>query len=252
MIPKIIHLCWISGDPYPPLITHCLQSWERVLPEYEVMLWDANRVKEIDSIWLSETIVSGKFAFAADYIRLYALYTFGGIYLDADVEVIKSFNPLLDNNAFIGLETSLDIEAAVIGVEPRADWIKSCLDYYLNRNFIDENGKMDLTPLPIIINKILRKSYGLSIDLKSLPKKYSNPLLMIYPPSYFSPKNRHNGKIDHDSSTYCIHHLDGSWVDKTFSGVLRKFVNYLLSLIFGIGRHKKFIIFYRKYFGRLG
>jgi mannosyltransferase OCH1-like enzyme len=240
----------ISGDPYSALIKHCLESWDRIIPEYEVILWNAERVKDIESVWVDEAIRSGKYAFAADFVRLYALYYFGGIYLDADVEVIKSFDPLLNNNSFIGLETSLDFEAAVVGSEPGAEWVKSCLDHYSNRNFIDDKGKMDLTPLPIVINTVLKNSYGISVELNSLPMQFIHPSLNVYPPSYFSPKNRHNGKISNDYSTFCIHHLDGSWVDKSASGFVRRSVHYLLSTIFGTDKHNKFVSIYRKYFRR--
>ena len=50
-IPKIIHLCWLSGDPYPPTIARCIDSWNQVMPDYEIMLWDKLRfVNEIDNI----------------------------------------------------------------------------------------------------------------------------------------------------------------------------------------------------------
>lgn len=94
MIPKIIHLCWLSGDPYPPKIQKCLESWKKFLPEYEVMLWDGNRFDLNSSSWVAQAFAK-KYAFAADYIRMYALYHYGGIYLDSDVEVLKSFDELL-------------------------------------------------------------------------------------------------------------------------------------------------------------
>lgn len=42
MIPKIIHFCWMSGDPYPEKIKKCINSWKEKLPDYEIRLWDAN------------------------------------------------------------------------------------------------------------------------------------------------------------------------------------------------------------------
>ena len=54
MIPKIIHLCWLSGDPYPPKIQKCLESWKKFLPEYEVMLWDGNRFDLNSSSWVAQ------------------------------------------------------------------------------------------------------------------------------------------------------------------------------------------------------
>ncbi len=30
MIPKIIHFCWLSGDPYPEKIRKCMKTWKKV------------------------------------------------------------------------------------------------------------------------------------------------------------------------------------------------------------------------------
>ena len=79
MIPKIIHFCWLSGEPYPPLIANCLESWKQVLPDYEIMLWDTNRIDVSSNLWLKQSFENRKYAFAADYIRFYALYHFGVI-----------------------------------------------------------------------------------------------------------------------------------------------------------------------------
>ena len=117
MIPKIIHLCWLSGDPYPAKIAKCLDTWKKHLPDYEVMLWDTNRFDLNSSIWVRQAFEKKKYAFAADYIRFYALYHYGGIYLDSDVEVLKSFDDLLDLPYFMGAEKAHTPEAAIIGAE---------------------------------------------------------------------------------------------------------------------------------------
>ena len=96
MIPKIIHYCWLSGDEIPEKLQLCMASWKKFLPEYEFMLWDLDRFDINQILWTKQAFESKKYAFAADYIRLYAIYTYGGIYLDMDVEVLKSFNPLLN------------------------------------------------------------------------------------------------------------------------------------------------------------
>ena len=104
MIPKTIHYCWFSGDPYPDLVKRCIRSWKRSLPDYKLRLWDVKSF-DFDSVpFVKEAMAEKKYAFAADYIRLYALYTEGGIYLDSDVEVFKSFNSFLNNSFFTGTE----------------------------------------------------------------------------------------------------------------------------------------------------
>ena len=116
MIPKVIHYCWISGDPFPEKIQKCYDSWKRVLPDYKIIVWDYAKAHAIGSKWVDQAIATKKYAFVADYIRFYALYNYGGIYLDSDVEVLKSFNDLLVLRYFIGKEKDSEggIEAAII------------------------------------------------------------------------------------------------------------------------------------------
>ena len=112
MIPKIIHLCWLSNENYPTKIKQCIKSWEKYLPEYKIMLWDTKRFNLEESIWVKQAFEKKKYAFAADYIRFYALYNYGGIYLDSDVEILKSFDNLLQYPYFMGAEKAGTIEAA--------------------------------------------------------------------------------------------------------------------------------------------
>ncbi|MDR1672801.1 MAG: hypothetical protein LBS09_04990 [Bacteroidales bacterium] len=79
--------------------------------------------------WVKEAYENKKYAFATDYIRLYALHTEGGIYLDADVQVLKDFLSSLTHQSFMGYETSGDFEPAIIGAQAGVEWIGKCLDY---------------------------------------------------------------------------------------------------------------------------
>ena len=81
MIPKIIHLCWLSGDPYPTEIKKCLDTWKKYLPDYEVWVWDTKRFDINSTIWTKQAFEAKKYAFAADYIRLYAQQHFLLFYL---------------------------------------------------------------------------------------------------------------------------------------------------------------------------
>ena len=186
MIPKTIHYCWLSGDSFPDLIIRCIASWKEKLPDYEVVLWDINRVEKefqgfrvseetnftnLDefhegfrvsngNLWLKQSVQAKKYAFAADYIRLFALYHYGGIYLDTDVEIIGSFDPFLAHNVFIGFDADNDLEPAIAGAIPGQFWIKKLLDYYDNRSFIKDNGKFDTRPLPTIFNETANRLFN--------------------------------------------------------------------------------------------
>lgn len=215
MIPKIIHLCWLSGDPYPPKIVKCLASWKKHLPDYEVMLWDTNRFDLESSIWVKQAFEKKKYAFAADYIRFYALFHYGGIYLDSDVEVLKSFDDLLDLPYFIGAEKAQTPEAAIIGAEKECDWIKRCLDYYQDRLFVKEDGTLDIRKLPeIMVEQIqtLKPLRVLSLN-ESLNIRKSNMQIdvLVFNDAFFSPKVFDSREVEITSYTYAIHHYQNSW-----------------------------------------
>ena len=229
MIPKVIHFCWLSGEPYPALIEQCINSWKQFLPDYELILWDTSRIDINSNQWLKQAYENKKYAFAADYIRFYALYYYGGIYLDADVEVFKSFTPLLNQKQFIGEEAGGDIEAAVRGAEKGLWWVKECLDYYHDRAFVKMDGTFDTRPVPILVSKVIAKT-----DIKILP---------FY---YFSPKDFNVGKICITKSTYCIHRFDGKWLQKKFTYKFKRTVHRIIYLFWGRIGHNRIVRIIRK------
>lgn len=195
-IPKIIHYCWLSGEPYPDLVQKCMKSWQRYLPDYQFVLWDREKIKEINCSWVNSAIDARKWAFAADYIRLYALYNYGGIYLDCDVEVTKPFDDLLERSYFVGRETHKDvIEAAVMGAEPSLNWLKDALDWYESKEFNVTQLNNPAIAIPVILKNVLSKKSNVA----------------ILPAEFFSPKDNRTGNVDITPRTYTIHHFDGNW-----------------------------------------
>jgi mannosyltransferase OCH1-like enzyme len=190
-----------------------MASWKKYLPNYEFMLWNFDRFDINSSLWVKQAFESKKYAFAADYIRLYALYHHGGIYLDTDVEVLKSFDDLLDLPYFLGEENSVDgIEAATIGSEKGCFWIGKCLAYYKNKQFIGKKGKYDTTPLPCIIRQTITKNYSLQYVQNKKAIDNNNKKVYILPVDYFSPKKWDDLRVlNVTTNTYSIHHFSGSW-----------------------------------------
>ncbi|MBS6577253.1 glycosyltransferase family 32 protein [Parabacteroides goldsteinii] len=212
MIPKVIHYCWLSDDIYPPKIRLCIDSWKKFLPDYEIILWDIQKFPVNSVRWVEEAYKNGKYAFAADYIRLYALYHYGGIYLDSDVEVIKSFDDLLALPYFIGVDSQNKIEAAVIGVEPLNPWISFCLDYYKDRPFVLEGGRLDMKTLPIIMQEIIEKQRKIEIVKKNfLEDNKDSSIVRFFPFDFFCSKRHDTGIIQKTDRTYAIHHFAMSW-----------------------------------------
>lgn len=212
MIPKIIHYCWLSNDPIPQNIQLCINSWKTILPDYEIRCWNLERFPLNKSIWVKEAYEQKKYAFAADYIRLYALATEGGIYLDSDVEVIKPFDDLLNLPYFICKENSPQgLEAATIGAEKGTPWIRKCLEQYHAKHFIEKDGSFNTTVLPSILKKCIINNFTMQ-QINSPSEFIANPdIVCIFPSDYFSPKNYVTKKIKITKNTYSIHHFAGTW-----------------------------------------
>lgn len=205
MIPKIIHFCWFSGDEYPAIVKKCIHSWKKKLPDYEIRLWDGNSF-DFDSVpYVKEGMAAKKWAVASDYVRLYALYTEGGIYLDSDVEVIKSFDDFLNQPFFTGTEPYIkdnciyyDLECAIMGSEKGHPFLKECLDYYQSVHYTPEHHDTVCHALIPILQK-----YGYVEENKL--QHLSNGVT-IYP-------------LDHIGDRYCFYHktaihwCQSSWLD---------------------------------------
>lgn len=219
MIPPKIHFTWFSSDPYPENIRNCMESWRNFMPNYEFIHWDFKKISDIPSPFLKEAILAKKWAFASDYVRLWALYTEGGIYLDTDVLCYKSLDPLRSEKIFIGKENSIHISGRLteqyltshcMGAEAGSEFFRLCLDYYKDRRFINsENVKLpptlrlDMTLLPYIQSEIA-KTYGYNPYPSAKGVQRLEDGLTIYPPQYFDA-------VDNDNNSYCKHLALGAW-----------------------------------------
>ena len=216
MIPKIIHYCWLSGEPYPADLKKYMKTWKKILPEYEFILWDTNRFDVNSSIWVKQAYECKKYAFAADYIRLYALFHFGGIYLDTDVEVLRSYNPLLMLDVIAGYDhINTRIEFATFGSVKGSPFLKDLLDYYDNKTFIKENGELDIVSMPDIATQVLKEKGYKLISVKDIHEALNcryDKVIPVFPREWFCPQNWYDYKLNKTNNTYSIHHYKGAWL----------------------------------------
>lgn len=216
MIPKIIHYCWLSNDPFPEDTRRYMQTWKEKLPDYEFRLWNFDRFPKEKSLWVSQAFDAKKYAYAADYLRLYALYSEGGIYMDTDVEVVKSFDGFLSLPYMVGTEGQGWIEAGVFGSEPGADWLADCLAYF-NKPFIKDDGSFDMVTLPQVMNRVIGKKREIVItDANQImdEARTNSGSFYLFPKDYFCAKDMGTGVVKKTQNTHSVHHFAMSWIPK--------------------------------------
>ncbi|MFE4810529.1 glycosyltransferase family 32 protein [Peribacillus simplex] len=213
-IPKIIHYCWFGGNDKSVLVKQCIESWKEKLPDYQIIEWNEDNYDFKNNVFLETAYERKMWAFVSDYVRLDVLLQYGGIYLDTDVETIKSFNPFLNHSFFTCFEGGIEknnylASTAVLGCIKGNELISSFLNFYKqlgNKEIV--NFK---TPNTKIFSNLLVEKYKIELE-NNLQIIKSN--MYIYPNDYFCPKNWATKKIKITSNTCAIHHFDGSWKGK--------------------------------------
>ncbi len=207
-IPKIIHYCWFGGKEKPDIVKKCIRSWESHLSGYEIREWNEKNFDIRNIRYVKEAYESGKFAFVSDYARVYALFNFGGIYLDTDVEVYKAFDDLLHHESFWGFEQENYIATSTIGAKKGNKLIQLFLASYKEKNFITEDGTYDDLTNVAIVSEIL-KSKGLKMNGQY---QELEEIGTFYPQTYFSPYDYINCRKFITENTYAMHHFYKSWL----------------------------------------
>lgn len=219
MIPPILHYIWFGNKPLTPLAEQCLASWQEQMPDWTIMHWDESNFDIAAApLYVRQAYDARKFAFVSDYVRLWALEQYGGVYVDTDVKVLKSYEPLLNDTAFIGFEESKAHlpGTCVMGCEPHCQWVKDMLALYDGIEFVKPDGSLDLTTnvdrMGEIIRKVLR-SEGVKDEKYWIQNQYIDKWgLRIYTHDYFSPITS-TRVMRKTKNTYSIHYFAESWRD---------------------------------------
>lgn len=229
MIPKILHYCWIGGAEMPELAKECIASWKKHMPDWEYKRWDESNFDIAAApLYVRQAYDARKFAFVSDYVRLWALEKFGGLYMDVDFMAYRPFDDLMDKYpAFAGYEGSKrqPVMQGVIASEPHGAWVTDMLRTYDTRMFIKEDGSLDLTPNTSFFTDRL-EAQGFVADGKEKDFFLKNEgvselesegvfMLHVFPVHYFCPVLT-TGEDVRTEETYCEHKGESSWAQTTW------------------------------------
>lgn len=216
MIPKKIHYCWFGGNELPLLEKECMKSWAKLLPEYEIIRWDETN-SPMDNEYVQYHYKKKNWAFVADYVRLYALYQDGGIYLDTDMEVVKNFEPLRNNSMFLGEELPGRPTAGIIGGEKHHAFFKNALDFILKRH---SEGKENVI-MPDICKTVYNhmRNDGTVDDIHIYESEYFYP---YHPYDKGRPEKNFLLASYITDNTFTVHHWAYSWKKNIFLRIIRR------------------------------
>lgn len=217
MIPKIIHFTWLGDNPLPELEQQCLASWHNHMPDWKFMRWDESNFDIAAAPkYVQQAYEARKYAFVSDYVRLWALEKFGGLYMDVDFMVYRPFDELMDKYAaFAGYEGSKrnPVMQGVIASEAHGAWVKDMLSTYESRPFVNPDGRFDMTPNTSFFSDRL-ESQGFVPDGKEKDVFVDGKFFLhVLPVWAFCPVLT-TGEDVRTPETYCEHMGESSWAEK--------------------------------------
>lgn len=207
MIPKKIHYFWVGGSQMPEKNKACVESWKKFCPDYEIVEWNESNYDFSVCTYMAQAYEAKLWGFVPDYARLDIIYREGGIYLDTDVELLRSLDALLSYKAFLGFESPGSVALGLgFGAEPGNEIFRQMRDMYHSFSFYKEDGTPNIIPSPVYATDFL-KSYGLKPD----GKRQSVHGIEVFPAEYFAPLCYADNRLNITEHTYSIHWYHASW-----------------------------------------
>lgn len=231
VIPKKIHYCWFGKGSMPAHFRDNIRSWEKYCPDYEIIQWNESNYDVSKNKYMLQAYEKKKWGFVPDYARLDIVNTYGGIYFDTDVRVIKSFDILLQYELFCGFENIGSVNFGQgFGARKNHPIIQDMLHEYEDLSFVNEDGSINITPSPAYQTFALER-YGLQKNGKVQQREN----MLVLSPEYFSPVNEF-GYGNPTEDTFSIHQYAATWYDEEQKKRKEKIINTYEYILNRIGR----------------
>lgn len=210
MIRKTIHYCWFGGGQKPQLAEKCFESWKKHCPNYEIIEWNESNF-DLDACpeYVKQAYNEKLYAFVSDYARLKIIYDNGGVYLDTDVELIKSLDRLLEYDAFFGFEDKSRISTGIgFGAISEHPFLLELMEDYYHMSFYKSDGTINYITCPDVNTHVFLK-HGLKQNDK---KQILDGNILILPTIYLCPINYGTDIRRYSLKTISIHWFSKSWM----------------------------------------
>lgn len=205
---KKIHYCWYGTRELPEKEKACIAGWPRYFPDWELVFWNESNTDLDACAFARQAYDCGNYAFVSDYVRTKALYEYGGLYLDTDVEILKNFEALLGETTVLGFEGHRKVGTAVMYAQPKDPLLGEMVRYYETHRFADPRGRFNTTANTVILTDLL-----LQRGLRQNGEKQKVGSAWILPRDYFYPKKAGDG-FRVTGRTVAIHQFSGQWLSE--------------------------------------
>ncbi len=224
-IPKIIHYCWFGRKEKPQKVQECIESWYKHLSEYKIIEWNEENFDVNFNEYTKQAYQEKKYAFVSDVARIEALYRYGGIYLDTDIEVIKPFDDLLSKGCILGFEEKNYIATSFMACYPKHPMAKEFCNQYKDLSFYNKDGSINKgTNVEKLTTLLSAKRFRMDGTYQEQEG------ITLYPQEYFSPYDYINCVYNITDKSYCIHHFYVSWLPWHVKAkkVVKKSIGYVI------------------------
>lgn len=243
MIPKILHYCWVGPNGPSELNIRCRSSWEEHLPGFEIRCW-SEKNSPMDHPYVKHAYAERRYGYLIDYIRLYALYNHGGIFIDYDFLILKNLDFLLGHEFFSGMINEREVGMGIVGCEKGHPAIGKLLDFY------DSLGQFKDAPSTHIATNIF-KEMGWDTRFNKIEGD-----IAFYPSEYFYAYPlgaAYNGQSYQEHLTgksVAVHLWENTWIKPEFRHFW--FGDNRKGLITALGRIVRGPFLGRQYYKDLG
>ena len=208
-IPRKIHYVWIGDQPLPSKDQFYIEGWKKLNPDFKIIRWSEKDVDTSKYPIINSAIQQKRYALASDVLRMIIIYQEGGIYLDTDIELLKSLEPLLKYDAFAGWEAKYWFTTAIFGARKHSSWMEKILKRYES---VNPNERITTnTFLKTVHSPSVYAEDIYNIKLNGETQICDDDQFAVFAPEYFCPKHYMTGEENITKNTIALHHYASTW-----------------------------------------
>ena len=205
-----IHYVWVGNKEMPDQCKRYLESWDKIKDCEIVKIGNECEAISLQSPFLKKAFHTENWCNISNYMRAYAMYYYGGIYMDTDVEVVRDSEVWRSETVNLAMENANWLNShVIISHKPKNRIFKTMLDIMDSFSFPNEVA-LELESGPRLITRVM-KDLGYEIDNSGTAHSFLKTI--IHPHTTFSPhawnQKHHPKNIKPD--TLAIHHFTKLW-----------------------------------------